>query len=69
MVRVEDWVRREKRLHSYELLARYVMPRYQGSVRGILTSNEWARERKDALHANAIAGLKRATDSYFTPRN
>jgi hypothetical protein len=45
------------------------MPRFQGTVGGIVTSNQWARNRKDALHENAIAGLKRATDSYFAQRN
>ena len=69
LIRVEDWVRRDKRLHSYELLARYVMPRFQGSVQGIMASNQWARDQKEILHANTIAGLKRATDSYFAQRN
>ncbi|HXH09218.1 MAG TPA: LLM class flavin-dependent oxidoreductase [Alphaproteobacteria bacterium] len=69
LVRVEDWVPRQKRLQSYELLARYVMPHFQGTVRGIVASNQWARERKDQLHEHAIAGLKRATDSYFGSRN
>ena len=30
-----DWAPREKILHSYELLARYVMPHFQGSLVGI----------------------------------
>ena len=33
LVRVEDWAPREKILRSYELLARYVMPHFQGSGR------------------------------------
>jgi limonene 1,2-monooxygenase len=69
MIRVEDYVQREKRLRSYELLARYVMPRFQGSLHGIMASNQWARERKDALHGHAISGLKQATDAYFSRRN
>jgi limonene 1,2-monooxygenase len=69
LVRVEDWVSREKRLRSYELLARYVMPRYQGSLVGIEASNQWASERKEALHASRIAGLKRATDAYYAKRS
>jgi limonene 1,2-monooxygenase len=69
LIRVEDWVRRDKRLHSYELLARYVMPHFQGSVQGIVASNQWARDQRESLHANTIAGLKRATDSYFVQRN
>ena len=69
LVRVEDWVRRDKRQHSYELLARYVMPYFQGSVAGIKASNQWAHDRKELLHAKSIAGLKRATDAYFGQRN
>ncbi len=69
LVRVEDWVSREKRMHSYELMARYVMPRYQGSLVGIEASRQWASERKEALHANRIAGLKHATDSYYAKQS
>ncbi len=68
LVRVEDWARRDKTLHSYELLARHVMPHFQGSLAGIYTSNQWASERKEGLQANRIAGLKRATDAYFAQR-
>jgi limonene 1,2-monooxygenase len=66
MVRVEDWAPREKTLHSYELLARYVMPRFQGTLAGIEVSNQWASQRKEGLQKNRLAGLKRATDSYYT---
>jgi limonene 1,2-monooxygenase len=65
LVRVEDWATREKMLHSYELLARYVMPHFQGSLVGIQASNQWASARKDALQANRIAGLKQATEAYY----
>jgi len=34
---------REQTLRSYELFARYVMPRFQGSLETIRGSNEWAR--------------------------
>jgi limonene 1,2-monooxygenase len=68
LIRVEDWATREKTLHSYELFARYVMPRFQGSLTGIQVSNQWASERKEALQANRIAGLKRATDAYYGQR-
>jgi limonene 1,2-monooxygenase len=69
MIRVDDYVQREKRLRSYELFARYVMPYFQGSLSGIMASNQWSRERKDVLHGHAVAGLKQATDAYFSPRN
>jgi limonene 1,2-monooxygenase len=65
LVRVADWTTREQTLHSYELLARYVMPRFQGSLTGIHISNQWASERKDALQVNRLAGLKRADEAYY----
>ena len=68
MIRVEDWAPFEKINHSYELLARYVMPHFQGTVKGIEVSNQWARERKDELNRNRITGLKTATDAYYVGR-
>jgi limonene 1,2-monooxygenase len=68
LVRVEDWATREQIRHSYELLARYVMPRFQGSLVGIQASNQWASARKEDLQANRIAGLKRATEAYYGQR-
>jgi limonene 1,2-monooxygenase len=65
LVRVVDWATREQTLHSYELLARYVMPRFQGSLTGIHLSNQWASERKEALQADRLAGLKRADETYY----
>jgi limonene 1,2-monooxygenase len=66
MVRVVDWATREQTLHSYELLARYVMPRFQGSLTGIHFSNQWASGRKEALQVNRLAGLKRADEAYYS---
>ena len=50
------------------LFARYVMPRFQGSLVGSQASNQWASARKEALQVNRIAGLKRATDAYYGQR-
>ena len=38
MVQPVDWTTREEALHSYELLARYVMPVFQGSLDGLVAS-------------------------------
>ena len=69
MIRVEDWAPRDKIHRSYELLARYVMPHFQGSLQGIQTSNEWASERREALQANRYAGIKAATDRFDASKN
>ena len=64
MIRVEDWTTREKNDRSYEMVARYVMPHFQGSLDGIIASNNSVKERKETLKANQLAGLQRATDVY-----
>ena len=68
MIRVEDWAPRDKIHRSYELLARYVMPHFQGSLEGIRISRDWASERKDDLQQNRYAGIKAATDRYDASR-
>lgn len=69
MMRVEDWAPRDKIHRSYELLARYVMPHFQGSVAGIKISNDWAAERRESLQANRYVGIKAATDRFDAQRN
>ncbi len=68
MMRVEDWAPRDKIHRSYELLARYVMPHFQGSLKGIEASNEWASERREALQENRYVGIKAATDRFDASR-
>jgi limonene 1,2-monooxygenase len=65
LVRVEDWTTREKLMRSYELLARYVMPHFQGSVVGLQRSNSWAREHRDPIHERRVEGVRAATEAYF----
>ena len=69
LIRVEDWAPRDKILRSYELLARYVMPQFQGSLVGISTSNQWASQIKDSLQVNRRAGLQAAADAYQAQRS
>ena len=68
MIRVEDWAPRDKIHRSYELLARYVMPHFQGSVKGIEISRDWASEHREALQANRYVGIKAATDRFDASR-
>ena len=64
MVRAEDWAPREKVLHSYELLARYVMPHFQGSLVGLQASQRWTSEIKETLQVRNREAIQRATDTY-----
>ena len=51
-------------LHSYELLARYVMPQFQGSVASTAASNRWASERREILVAGRTRAIDRARQDY-----
>src|SRR5918992_5279701 len=64
LVQTVDWAPRDKMLHSYELLARYVMPQFQGSVLSTAASNRWARERRDTLMAGRTSAIERARQDY-----
>ena len=58
LVQTIDWAPHDRILKSYELLARYVMPQFQGSVVGLEGSNRWAQSRKEDL----LSGRNRAID-------
>ena len=64
MVQAIDWAPREKLLHSYELLARYVMPQFQGSVAAPAASNRWAFERREELGAGRTRAIDKARQVY-----
>jgi limonene 1,2-monooxygenase len=64
LVQTIDWAPRDKMLHSYELLARYVMPQFQGSVLSTATSNRWAAERRETLVAGRTRAIERAREDY-----
>ena len=64
LVQTVDWAPREKMLRSYELLARYVMPHFQGSVVSTAASNRWAAERKESLIGGRMRALDRARQTY-----
>jgi limonene 1,2-monooxygenase len=64
LFRAHEWATREQTLRSYELFARYVMPRFQGSIEATRGSNDWARgNRKDIFSPN-VEAIRRA----FTER-
>ena len=64
LVQTIDWAPREKMLHSFELLARYVMPQFQGSVVGTAASNRWTADRKEVLVSGRVRAIDRAHKVY-----
>jgi limonene 1,2-monooxygenase len=65
MILVADWAPREKILRSYELLARYVFPHFQGTVAGLRASAQWAGERRTVMQEGRLAGLRQADHAYY----
>jgi limonene 1,2-monooxygenase len=66
MVQTIDWAPREQVLHSFELLARYVMPQFQGSILSTAASNQWAFEHQETLMAGRTRAIDRAKSDYAT---
>ena len=59
-----DWATREQIRHSYELIARYVKPRFQGSLVSLAASEDDARRRADQVNAARVEATTRARDAY-----
>ncbi|MGE4219433.1 MAG: LLM class flavin-dependent oxidoreductase [Alphaproteobacteria bacterium] len=64
LFRAHEWANREQTLRSYELFARYVMPRFQGSLDTLYVSNEFTRtNRADVIGRNVEAVRRAFTDT------
>ncbi len=59
-----EWADREKTLHSYELMARYVMPQFQDSLTWIKRSETWTRDNKEALMGAAQQAILKAIQDH-----
>jgi limonene 1,2-monooxygenase len=60
LFRAHEWANREQTLKSYELFARYVMPRFQGSAAAPAGSNEWARSNRKTIFSPNVEAIQRA---------
>ncbi|MCI0898952.1 MAG: LLM class flavin-dependent oxidoreductase, partial [Chloroflexi bacterium] len=66
MVQTVDWAPREQVLHSFELLARYVMPVFQGTTLSTAASAQWALDHREILTAGRVQAIDRAKSDYAT---
>jgi len=60
LFRAHEWANREDTLRSYELFARWVMPRFQGSVETTLGSRDWCSENRHGIFGPHIGALRKA---------
>ena len=68
LVQAIDWAPRDRILNSFELLARYVMPRFQGSLVGLENSNQWAKSRQETLVQGRTRAIDKAHQVYADSR-
>ena len=59
-----DWTTREQMLRSYEMIARYVMPRCQGLIRPIQASADRVQANKQELMGKASGAILKAIRDY-----
>ena len=69
MVTTVEWTSREKVWKSYELIADYVMPQFQGSLVGLEGSNRRSRAVSSELGAAREASLEKAYRSHEEARS
>ena len=60
LFRANEWANREETLKSYELFARYVMPRFQGSLDTVAGSNQWARSNRKTIFGPNVEAIRKA---------
>ncbi|MGJ5754503.1 limonene 1,2-monooxygenase [Streptomyces puniciscabiei] len=60
LVNVQDWASHAHVKRSFELLARYVIPRFTGALRGLEASQRWTAERSEAFLGAAFAAQQKA---------
>ena len=60
MFRSHEWANREQTLRSYELFARYVMPRFQGSMDSLYASNTFTKENRTEVVGRNVEAVRRA---------
>jgi limonene 1,2-monooxygenase len=60
LFRAHEWANREDTLRSYELFARWVMPRFQGSTVTTIGSREWCSANRHGIFGPSISALRKA---------
>ena len=68
MIQATEWGTREQVKHSYELVARYVMPHFQGSIDSLHRSQVWSADKKDELLEARARAMTRAREDYAATR-
>jgi limonene 1,2-monooxygenase len=60
MFRAHEWANREDTFRSFELFARWVMPKFQGSLDTVIASRDWCRENRGTIFAPNVKAIEKA---------
>ena len=63
-----DWADRDATLRSYELFARFVMPRFQNTLPRLQTSRDWAADNRGQFIGRAIEAVGKAIQDHAVER-
>ncbi|MGH2684439.1 MAG: LLM class flavin-dependent oxidoreductase [Actinomycetota bacterium] len=68
LVMAHEWADRAATLRSYELMARYVMPRFQGSLPSLAGSRDWAAENRPTFIGAVTGAVMTAVQKHHEER-
>jgi limonene 1,2-monooxygenase len=60
LFQAQEWTTWEKTLHSFELWARYVAPRFQGQFAPIDANQKWVAENRASIFTPSQAAIGKA---------
>jgi limonene 1,2-monooxygenase len=63
-----DWADREATLRSYELVARFVMPRFQGTLARLEASRDWAAANRGTFIGRVVEAIGKAIGDHAEER-
>lgn len=59
-----EWTTQEKLYHSYELMARYVIPEFQGTTSWLKRSEGWTQSNRERLMGETIQAITKAIQDH-----
>ena len=68
MIQATEFGNREQILRSYELIARYVMPKFQGTTASLIASQQWAADNRFKLMEARKKSIDKAANQYTKER-
>ena len=64
LVQTIDWASRENTKKSFELIARYVMPHFHESTKGLVTSAQWTKQNRNSFADGQTKAVEKAQEDY-----